>query len=61
MGCRRVRGPAEDDAFTGWRHVLCYVQRPGVRSGIKRAARRRDRHAAKREVRGERELWTLGR
>lgn len=33
----------EQDAFTGWRHVLCYVQRPGVRKAAKRRSHQLDR------------------
>jgi len=51
MGRRPVRDMAEQDAFTGWRRVLCYMQRPGVRSGIKQSARRRERREARREIR----------
>ncbi len=25
----------EQDAFTGWRKVLCYIQRAGVRKAVK--------------------------
>lgn len=48
---RRIKGFAEEDAFTGWRHILCYVQRPGVRKGIKRSANRRERRDGKSEIR----------
>lgn len=41
----------EQDAFTGWRHVLCYMQRPGVRKAAKKLSHRRDRRAARRVVR----------
>lgn len=51
MGRRRVRDMAEEDAFTGWRRVLCYVQRPGVRSAVKRRARRRERHETRHAIR----------
>ena len=50
---RQAKGFAEVDAFTGWRHVLCYLQRPGVKDSIKRGARRRERREAKREIRRE--------
>lgn len=51
---RRIEGGGEEDAFTGWRHLYCYLQRPGVRKAIKRRANRRDRRRAKREIqRGE--------
>jgi hypothetical protein len=51
MGRRPVRSPVEDDVVTGWRHVMCYVQRAGVRSGVKRAVRRRERRAARTAIR----------
>lgn len=41
----------EWDAFTRWRHVLCYMQRPGVRKSIKRKSHRKDRQAARRAAR----------
>lgn len=40
----------EQDAMTEWRKVLCYVQRPGVRSKIKRGYRRRVRHYVKAQL-----------
>jgi len=44
---------SEIDAFTGWRKVLCYMQRAGVRKKIKRDSHRKDRMQAKREIRRE--------
>lgn len=44
---RQTRGADEVDAFTGWRHVLAYIQRPGVRKSIKSKANRRERREAK--------------
>lgn len=40
----------EYDVVTGWRHYLCYMQRAGVVSKIKRRMRRRERHDAKRDI-----------
>lgn len=51
-----MSGWDEVDAFTGWRHVLAYVQRPGVRKSIKRKANRRERRAAKGELRSRDDL-----
>jgi hypothetical protein len=48
---QRLISGAEYDAFTGWRHLCCYLQRAGVRAGIKRQARRRERHQAKDHIR----------
>lgn len=39
---------SEADAFTGWRHVLCYMQRAGVRKKIKRLSHKKDRQIARR-------------
>lgn len=41
----------EQDAFTGWRKVLCYMQRPGVRRKAKRQVHKRERREAKEECR----------
>lgn len=43
MGRRPIRGWAQQDAFTAWRKVLCYMTRPGVRASIKAAANRHER------------------
>lgn len=60
--CDQV-GPAEDDmkrrtvkadewdVVTNWRRYICYMQRAGVTSAIKRRMRRRERHDAKSEIR----------
>jgi hypothetical protein len=48
---RKIRSPAEEDVFTGWRHVLAYVQRAGVRAKVKRQARRRERREGRKEAR----------
>lgn len=42
---------SEWDAFTGWRKVLCYMQRPGVRKSIKRDSHKKDRQVARRLTR----------
>ncbi len=36
-----ARGGGEMDAFSRWRHVLCYMARPGVCQSMKRAYNRR--------------------
>lgn len=52
MGRRATLDGDEYDATSRWgRRYLCYLQRPGVRSGIKRRARRRERHDAAHELR----------
>ena len=52
---RIVKSNDEEDVMTGWRHVMCWTQRAGAKAGVKRRARRRERHSAKRAVRSE--LW----
>lgn len=51
MNRRQIKTYGEQDALTGWRHVYCYLQRAGVRSSIKRGARRRERRDAKSVIR----------
>jgi hypothetical protein len=52
MGHRERRTAAEWDAFSRYgRRYLAYLQRSGVRSGIKRAARRRERQSARDAIR----------
>ena len=41
----------ETDVFTGWRHRLAYLYRPGVKSKIKKLARARERREAKSRIR----------
>lgn len=45
-------GAEQDVISRKARRVLCYLRRPGVAAGIKRGMRRRDRHAARAELRG---------
>jgi hypothetical protein len=47
---RQTKSADEWDIVSGWRHVLCYTQRAGVTSSIKRRMRRRERHEAKHEI-----------
>lgn len=54
---RPIRGWAEQDAFTGWRHLYCYLQRAGVRKAVKRRANRRDRRDAKAVLRRGGQPW----
>jgi hypothetical protein len=53
MGHKQKLNAAETDAFTGWRHLYCYLQKAGTRAEIKRGARRRERRQAKNEIRNE--------
>lgn len=47
---RPIKGFAEQDAYTGWRHLLCYIDRPGVRKSIKRDTHKRERQEGKRFI-----------
>jgi len=51
MRRRATKGFAEVDTFTRWKHLLKYVQHAGVKSGIKRQARARERHQARSRIR----------
>lgn len=51
MGHReQMKSGGEYDAFTGWRKLLCYMQRPKVRHSIKKKFSRRVRKEAKKIV-----------
>lgn len=39
----RLKGGLEQDGLTGWRKVLCYMEKPGVPSKAKKSYRRRER------------------
>ena len=52
MKRRRVNGD-EQDAYSQWRHLLCYLQRAGVVKKIKRSTHKRERREGKREARSE--------
>ena len=45
-----LKGGCEVDAFTPWRKLLCYMQRPGVVKKIKRAYNKRVRQYTKIEL-----------
>lgn len=47
---QRVKSSAEWDLLTGWRHVMCYMQRAGVKKSIKNQMARRRRYATKKIV-----------
>lgn len=53
MATRKAVKADEYDVITGWRRVICYMQRAGVVSRIKRRMRRRERHQANRATRKE--------
>lgn len=46
---------SEYDAFTGWKHLLCYLERPGVSKKIKRAYNKRVRKHYRQELRNARD------
>jgi hypothetical protein len=41
----------EEDAYTPWRHLLCYLHKPGAVKQIKRRTHKRERREARREIR----------
>jgi hypothetical protein len=47
---RAVRGPAEQDVLTSWRRRFVWTGRAGACAAVKRRARRRERHAARRDA-----------
>lgn len=48
---RRVVTYEEQDAYTGWRNILCYLQRAGKVKAIKTRTHKRERREWKRAVR----------
>lgn len=50
---RPIKGWAEQDVYTGWRKVYCYVRRPGVVKSIKRMTHKRERREGKNDIRRE--------
>ncbi len=51
MTRRPVTTGEEQDAFTGWRHLLVYMGRPGVVKTVKRRYHKKERRWAKAEIR----------
>ena len=52
MGRRAIVGWDEEDAYTGWRKLLCYLDnRAGAVKYIKRKTHRRERREAKQAIR----------
>lgn len=47
---RPIKNAGEQDAYTDWRHVLSYLQRPGIVKKIKRATHKRERRQAQRDA-----------
>lgn len=48
---RRIVTAAEQDAYTPWRRLYCYLSRPGVVKSIKRQTHRRERREGRAEIR----------
>lgn len=48
MGRRPIRTWAEEDAYTPWRRLYCYLARPGAVKSIKRTTHKRERREWKR-------------
>lgn len=53
MTRRRIVTSGEQDAYTAWRRLYCYLGRPGVVKKIKRETHRRERREGKREARDQ--------
>ena len=51
MGRRAIVSWDEDDAYTSWRHVYCYLAKAGAVKFIKRKTHRRERREAKLAIR----------
>ena len=51
MGRRAIVSWDEDDAYTSWRQVYCYLAKAGAVKYIKRKTHRRERREAKRAIR----------
>jgi hypothetical protein len=50
---RRIVTADEQDAYTGWRHVMCRYQRAGNVRKVKVTTHRRERREGKVEVRAQ--------
>ncbi len=52
---RHIRTWAEEDAYTSWRKLYCYLSRAGAVKSIKRGTHRRERREGKAEIREQTE------
>lgn len=52
----KLKGGAEVDRFSRWRHHLCYLCRAGVKKSISRGYNKRFRRAGKAELRDV-DIW----
>ena len=50
---RRIVTWEEQDAYTPWRRVLCYLSRPGAVKAVKRRTHRRERREGRKEIRDQ--------
>lgn len=50
---RRIVNWDEQDAYTPWRKLYCYLQRPGAVKFVKRRTHRRERREARDEIRSQ--------
>ena len=48
---RRIVTTEEQDAYTPWRKVYCYLQRAGAVKQVKRRTHRRERREGRAEIR----------
>lgn len=46
-----LKKPDEWDLTTGWKHVMAYMHKPGIKHAIKRRLARRRRHEARHRIR----------
>lgn len=49
-GKAQAKNGEEQDAITGWRHLLCYMGREGVTKSIKQRMNRRERRSTKQHL-----------
>jgi len=50
MKRRQIKDWDEQDAYTGWKNLLIYIGRPGVRKKIKKKTHRRERREGRQEI-----------
>ena len=48
---RRIVTTEEQDAYTAWRHLYCYLAKPGAVKQVKRRTHRRERREGRAEIR----------
>jgi hypothetical protein len=49
---RIIKGWDEQDVYTSWRKLYCYLQRPGAVKFVKKQTHRRERQSGKKECSG---------